>query len=116
MVGPELKNQIYGRDSDTWWEERPGKGGHRVAEDGVAPLASWDRAVVVEKAGGWEMFLFRSRGSGTHWWLALRLAGDNILRLCWMNSWLVLIWLLNTSRKKWFSRYYLFGSFEWLGR
>ena len=26
MVGPELKNQIYGRDSDTWWEERPGKG------------------------------------------------------------------------------------------
>ena len=82
----------------------------------MAPLASWDRAVVVEKAGGWEMFLFRSRGSGTHWWLAFRLAGDNILRLCWMNSWLVLIWLLNTSRKKWFSRYYLFGSFEWLGR
>jgi len=36
VVGPELKGQIYGRDSDTWRIERAGQG-DRVVEDGVAP-------------------------------------------------------------------------------
>ena len=36
MVGPELKGQIYGWDSDTWWDERPGRG-DRVAEGGWPP-------------------------------------------------------------------------------
>jgi len=83
------------------------------------PPASLDRAVVdLWWRGGLVGYVFFfSRGCQVrNWWLTFRLAGDNILRLCWMNSWLVLIWLLNTSRKKWFSRYYLFGSFEWLGR
>jgi len=117
VVGPELKGQIYGWDSDTWWDERPGRG-DRVAEGGWPPrlVGSCGCGLVVERRAGGLCF-FLSRGCQVrNWWLTFRLAGDNILRLCWMNSWLVLIWLLNTSRKKWFSRYYLFGSFEWLGR
>jgi len=67
------------------------------------PPASLDRAVVdLWWRGGLVGYVFFfSRGCQVrNWWLTFRLAGDNILRLCWMNSWLVLIWLLNTSRKK----------------
>jgi hypothetical protein len=31
VVGPEIKDQIYGRDSDTWWVEELGQG-DRVVE------------------------------------------------------------------------------------
>jgi hypothetical protein len=53
--------------------------GDRVAEDGVASSPRW--IVRLWWRGGVGMFI--SRVSGTHWWLAFRLGGDNILRLCW---------------------------------
>jgi hypothetical protein len=27
VVGPELKDQIHGWDSDTWWDDKPDGGG-----------------------------------------------------------------------------------------
>jgi hypothetical protein len=49
VVGPELKDQIYGRNSDTWWIGE-GRTGDRVVEPGVGTLASLDRAVVVQSS------------------------------------------------------------------
>ena len=110
--GPDLRlgqRHVVGREA--------GKGGS-CGRGRVGPPPRWIVRLWTcgGEAGWWVMFFFSRGCQVRNWWLTFRLAGDNILRLCWMNSWLVLIWLLNTSRKKWFSRYYLFGSFEWLGR
>jgi hypothetical protein len=50
VVGPELKDQIYGWDSDTWWDDRPGGG-------------SCGR-------GRWIMQLGLGSGVRVHWWKA----------------------------------------------
>jgi hypothetical protein len=80
VVGPELKDQIYGRDSDTWWIERAENRGDRVVEDGVGPRFVGSCGCGAEQetlvAG---MFIWRCQ---VHWWLAFRRGRDNILRLC----------------------------------
>jgi hypothetical protein len=92
VVGPELKGQIYGRDSDTWRIERAGQG-DRVVEDGVAPRFVGSCGCGAEpqtphRARGVVagMFIWRCQ---VHWWLAFRLGRDNILRLCLVQVQLV---------------------------
>jgi hypothetical protein len=47
VVGPELKDQIHGWDSDTWWDDRPDRGW-----GGGGGKASLDRAAGVRRCPG----------------------------------------------------------------